>query len=376
MITNLETVISEYSVRNKNDEDIPVYSVTNDNGFCTGYFSKEIASKDKSTYKIVPRGYFAYNPSRINVGSIDWQNCEDQVIVSPLYVVFGISGAVDRQYLLYYLKSDIASMYINAYATGSVRDILKLTDLCKIPILLRPLDEQRKIAAVLDKISDLTDKRRRQLDKLDELVKSRFVEMFGNFLGNQGEKTTLSDVCKIITDGTHQPPEFVPSGIPFLFVSNIVTNEITYDAEKFISEDTYNELIKRTPIELGDILLSTVGSYGHPAIVKSDKRFCFQRHIAYLKPKAELVDSVYLHSAILSDDVQRQIGENVKGIAQKTLNLSEIRKIKVPLPSMESQKRFAEMVTHIDKIKLQVHASLDKLEMLKKAIMQEYFVMR
>ena len=376
MITNLETVISEYSVRNKNDEDIPVYSVTNDNGFCTGYFSKEIASKDKSTYKIVPRGYFAYNPSRINVGSIDWQNCEDQVIVSPLYVVFGISGAVDRQYLLYYLKSDIASMYINAYATGSVRDILKLTDLCKIPILLRTLDEQRKIAAVLDKISDLTDKRRRQLDKLDELVKSRFVEMFGNFLGNQGEKTTLSDVCKIITDGTHQPPEFVPSGIPFLFVSNIVTNEITYDAEKFISEDTYNELIKRTPIELGDILLSTVGSYGHPAIVKSDKRFCFQRHIAYLKPKAELVDSVYLHSAILSDDVQRQIGENVKGIAQKTLNLSEIRKIKVPLPSMESQKRFAEMVTHIDKIKLQVHASLDKLEMLKKAIMQEYFVMR
>ena len=267
-------------------------------------------------------------------------------------------------------------MYINAYATGSVRDILKLTDLCKIPILLRPLDEQRKIAAVLDKISDLTDKRRRQLDKLDELVKSRFVEMFGNFLGNQGEKTTLSDVCKIITDGTHQPPEFVPSGIPFLFVSNIVTNEITYDAEKFISEDTYNELIKRTPIELGDILLSTVGSYGHPAIIKSDKRFCFQRHIAYLKPKAELVDSVYLHSAILSDDVQRQIGENVKGIAQKTLNLSEIRKIKVPLPSMESQKRFAEMVTHIDKIKLQVHASLDKLEMLKKALMQKYFVMR
>lgn len=374
MITNLEAVISEYSVRNKNDEDIPVYSVTNDKGFCTGYFSKEIASKDKSTYKIVPRGYFAYNPSRINVGSIDWQNCEDQVIVSPLYVVFSVSGAVDRQYLLYYLKSDVASVYINTYATGSVRDILKLTDLGKIPIKLRPLDEQRKITAVLDKISDLTAKRRRQLDKLDELVKSRFVEMFGDFLYSQDEKTTLAEVCKIITDGTHQPPEFVPSGIPFLFVSNIATNEITYDAEKFISEDTYNELIKRTPIELGDILLSTVGSYGHPAIVKSDKRFCFQRHIAYLKPKAELVDSVYLQSAILSDDVQRQIEQNVKGIAQKTLNLSEIRKIKVPLPSMESQKRFAEMVTHIDKIKLQVRTSLDKLEMLKKAFMQEYFL--
>lgn len=279
---------------------------------------------------------------------------------------------VDVDYLCYSLMFYDVTGLVN----GATRKKLTQADMRKIEIPLPPLDEQRKIASVLDKISDLTAKRRRQLDKLDELVKSRFVEMFGNFLGNQGEKTTLSDVCKIITDGTHQPPEFVPSGIPFLFVSNIVTNEITYDAEKFISEDTYNELIKRTPIELGDILLSTVGSYGHPAIVKSDKRFCFQRHIAYLKPKAELVDSVYLHSVILSDDVQRQIEKNVKGIAQKTLNLSEIRKIKVPLPSMESQKRFAEMVTHIDKIKLQVRASLDKLEMLKKARMQEYFVMR
>ena len=192
---------------------------------------------------------------------------------------------------------------------------LNKTTLATINVRVPSLDEQRKIAAVLDKIGDLTAKRRRQLDKLDELVKSRFVEMFGDYLDNQDEKVTLADVCRIITDGTHQPPEFVSSGIPFLFVSNIVTNKITYEAEKFISEETYNELIKRTPIELGDILLSTVGSYGHPAIVESDKRFCFQRHIAYLKPKTEMVDSMYLHSAILSDDVQRQIEKDVKGIA-------------------------------------------------------------
>ena len=118
------------------------------------------------------------------------------------------------------------------------------------------------------------------LAKLDELVKSRFVELFGDIPGE--EKVMMADICKIITDGTHQPPQFVKTGIPFLFVSNIVTNEIHYDAEKFISEETYSELIQRTPIEIGDILLSTVGSYGHPAIVKSDKPFCFQRHIAYL----------------------------------------------------------------------------------------------
>lgn len=99
--------ITEYSVRNKSDENIPVYSVTNSQGFCTEYFDKEVASKDKSTYKIVPRGFFAYNPSRINVGSVDWQRSEERVIVSPLYNVFSVSEELDKQYLFYFLKSDI-----------------------------------------------------------------------------------------------------------------------------------------------------------------------------------------------------------------------------------------------------------------------------
>ena len=82
--------IQEYSVRNKTRADIPVYSVTNDKGFCQDYFDRDLSSDDKSGYKIVPNGYFAYNPSRINVGSVACQFVEDKVIVSPLYVVFGV----------------------------------------------------------------------------------------------------------------------------------------------------------------------------------------------------------------------------------------------------------------------------------------------
>ena len=200
---------------------------------------------------------------------------------------------------------------------------------------------------------------------------SRFIELFGDT--PDGEKVAMADICRIITDGTHQPPKFVSEGIPFLFVSNIVTNEIRYDAQKFISEETYAELIKRTPIAIGDILLSTVGSYGHPAVVKTEKPFCFQRHIAYLKPNADIVDSEYLRGAILSADVQRQIDEGVKGIAQKTLNLSEIRKIRLPLPPIESQKQFAAFVEQTDKSKFAIQQSLEKLETLKKALMQKYF---
>lgn len=114
--------IKEYSERNKGNEDIPVYSVTNSQGFCTEYFGKEVASQDKTTYKIVPQGYFAYNPSRINVGSVDWQRYEKRVIVSPLYNVFSVSEGIDRQYLYYFLRSDLGRQMIKAKASGSVRD--------------------------------------------------------------------------------------------------------------------------------------------------------------------------------------------------------------------------------------------------------------
>lgn len=171
----LGNYITPYSVKNKNNEDIPVYSVTNSEGFCRDYFSKEVASKDKTTYKIVPKGCFAYNPSRINVGSIDWQRKEDRVIVSPLYNVFTISEELDAQFLYYYLKSDMSLHYIKELASGSVRDNLKLETLMKFPIPELPLTEQKKISSILDNLTEAVSLANMCLQKLDQLVKSREV---------------------------------------------------------------------------------------------------------------------------------------------------------------------------------------------------------
>ena len=137
-------------------------------------------------------------------------------------------------------------------------------------------------------------------------------------------------------------------------VSNITGDVITYDTTKFITEATYNELMKRTPIEIGDVLLSTVGSYGHPALVEDSTKFSFQRHIALLKPNKTLVDSRFLHTAILAPDAQRQIDELVQGVAQKTLNLSAIKKIRIPVPSMDAQAAFIRFVRQSDKSKFAV----------------------
>ena len=276
---------------------------------------------------------------------------------------------INNRYLMYQLQN--MQSFLEKEARGVAQKGIYLKQVSQLDIKLPELEQQKQIVKVLDKASKLIFLRRQQLAKMDELVKARFVEMFGDI--SNSRKVPMQDVCKIITDGTHQPPKFVLSGIPFLFVSNIVTNEIHYDAEKFISEETYNELIKRTPIEVGDVLLSTVGSYGHPAVVKENKPFCFQRHIAYLKPNNSVVNSEYLRCAILSTDLQRQIDESVKGIAQKTLNLSEIRKLRLPLPSLSLQNQFAAFVERVDQQKQTVQQSLDRLELMKKALMQEYF---
>lgn len=273
----------------------------------------------------------------------------------------------DVDYVCYSLMYYDVSGLVN----GATRQKLTQADMRKMTIPDRSIEEQKNIAAVLNKLTHLISLRKQQLAKLDELVKARFVEMFGNVPGSNF--ANIEDVCCIVTDGTHQPPKFVEAGIPFLFVSNIVGNIITYDTEKFISEDTYAELIKRTPVEIGDILLSTVGSYGHPAIVQTKDKFCFQRHIAYLKPKHELIDSTYFHAALLSERTQRQIEYKVKGIAQKTLNLSEIRTISIPLSPLNEQRAFSDFAAQVSRQKLTIQQSLNNLELLKKSLMQEYF---
>ena len=363
MIVKIGDVISEYSVRNKFDENIPVYSVTNEKGFCTGYFSKEVASKDKSTYKIVPRGYFAYNPSRINVGSVDWQKYEDRVIVSPLYVVFGVSDRLDRQYLLHYLKSDMMLSFIKEYATGSVRDNLKLADLGKFPINLRPVEEQRQIAATLDKIDELIAKRRQQLDKLDELVKSRFIEMFVETdVVSEWPYHTIADVSDDMRTGPFgsalHHDEFVDSGVFVLGIDNAVENKFSYSRMRYITEEKYQQLKKYT-VHPGDVIITIMGTVGRSAVIPVDMPKAINtKHLACITPKAETIDAQFLSCAFqVHPDIRMQLQKQCKGAIMDGLNLTIIKGLSFHIPPISLQKQFVEFYEQTDKSK-----SFDDLE--------------
>ena len=379
MITRIEELISEYSVRNKKSEDIPVYSVTNDRGFCTGYFSKEVASKDKSTYKIVPRGYFAYNPSRINVGSVDWQNCEDRVIVSPLYVVFSISEQLDQQYFLHYLKSDIMLNYIKEYATGSVRDNLKLSDLGKLSVNLRPLDEQRKIAAVLDKVSEFIAKRRQQLDKLDLLEKARFVEIFCNPIENANwEFVNMADISTDMRTGPFgsalRHNEFVETGIFVLGIDNAVENRFTYNRMRYITEEKYEQL-KRYTVRPGDVIITIMGTVGRSAVIPDNiPKAINTKHLACLTINRSKAQPMFVCCAFqMHPEIRQQLTGQAKGAIMDGLNLTIIKKLSFKLPPLEIQNEFVKFFGATEKTKTIIEESLMKLETIKKALMQEYF---
>ncbi len=278
---------------------------------------------------------------------------------------------LSRNVDLSFLKYQLENFDFSSVISGSAQPQITREGLQKVVLILFDLQEQKAIAEKLDKVSILIEKRKQQLSLLDTLVKSKFVEMFGGISKQNWVK--LCDCCNLITDGTHQPPKFQRNGIPFLFVSNLSNNEINYNTSKFISESTYLELIKRTPIDVGDILLSIVGSYGHPAIVKVKKKFCFQRHIAYMKPNIEKINGFYLHSALMSQYLQEQIEGKVKGVAQKTLNLAEVKTLRLPLPSLDLQNPFADFAEKTEELKAKIKQSLAALELLKKSLMQKYF---
>lgn len=378
MKVRLGDYIQEYSVKNKYDEDFPVYSVTNKKGFCKDFFSKDVASKDKTTYKIVPRGCFAYNPSRINVGSVDWQRKEEKVIVSSLYNVFAVSPKLNQQYLYYYLKSKISLYYIKNVATGSVRDNLKLSMLYEFPINLPDIMEQQCIVKILDTVCSLILIYQQKLDQYDNLIKARFVEMFGTLQDNQYGYSivTIEAVCSMIKDGTHQTPiytENTETGYKFLSSKDVMTQKIDWTNIKYISSDLHEKLYATIKPQRNDILMSKNGvNYGVAAVNDTDEIFDIYVSLALLRPK-EVINPVYLRCVINSPDTKRQFAKSIKGIGVPNLHLGEIRKTKILLPSLARQNQFAAFVHQVDKSKLAVQKALDETQLLFDSLMQQYF---
>ena len=280
---------------------------------------------------------------------------------------------LDSQYLYYWLKAN--KEYLQDLGVGATFKEISKTVIANVEIPLPPLAEQRRIASILDQADTLRQKRQQAIENLDQLLQTTFIDMFGDPVDNlKGlETVALLDLCKKVTDGTHQSPKWTTEGIPFLFISNIVDGEIDYSSQKFIDQVTYDSLTKSTKIELNDILYTTVGSYGNVARVKSDQLFCFQRHIAHIKPSFDKVNPKFLEKMLSSYGVRRQADRLVRGVAQKTLNLKDLKEIIVFNIPLVEQNHFVQKCEVIESLKIKSKLALNQADDLFKSLQNQAF---
>lgn len=275
------------------------------------------------------------------------------------------------RYLYYFLDKYVETL--REQSIGGVIKYIKLGNLTEASIPLPPLDEQRKIAAILDKVSDLIAKRRQQMDKLDEMVKARFVEMFGDPVGNSmgWQKIALGKRCDIVTGNTpsRADPENYGNFIEWIKSDNINTPAVLLtEAQEYLSETGFH---KCRFVEAGRLLMTciagSINCIGNVAV--TDRRVAFNQQINAIVPKQDDVLYLYWLMLLSKPAIHSTINMALKGILSK----GQLSEMTFPFPPLELQNQFAVFVKKTEKIKANINRSLEKLETLKKALIQEYF---
>ena len=282
------------------------------------------------------------------------------------------SDAIYNEYLYFFLKSK--TDYLNSLGRGATFKEISKSIVESIEIPLPEVNQQKEIAEKFKKLEQLISLRKQQLAKLDELVKARFVEMFGDPVNNPMNypKSQLGKVCDV-RDGTHDSPEYYDVGYPLVTSKNVTGGKIDLSECNLISEDDYKKICERSKVDRGDIIMPMIGTVGKPVIVNIEPMFAI-KNVALIKFTLDsLVTNIYIKTLLESDYFDRAVLDKIRGGTQKFIALGDIRKLEIILPDLKHQQCFSTFVERVDKQKQTVQQSLEKLELMKKALMQEYF---
>jgi len=278
---------------------------------------------------------------------------------------------LDIDYLCYSLMFYDLTNYIN----GATRQKLTQTAMKKIHLFLPPLQEQKEIVGILDKLNNIIKKYKQQLEKLDELIKSKFNEMFGDPIDNTKEwkKCILEKVCDV-RDGTHDSPKYIAYGNHALITSkNIKNGEFDFSVLNYITDEDYDKINKRSKVDVGDMLMPMIGTIGNPIIIKEEVSFAIKNVALFKFNKQNKLKNIYLQFLLKSNFFEYIMQQEIKGGTQKFFALKNIRKMVVPIPPIELQNKFAEFVKKIENLKEKFQKQINLYTELLNKKMDEYF---
>ena len=226
-----------------------------------------------------------------------------------------------------------------------------------------PMDKQISIVKQLDLISDTIAKYTNQIENLDNLVKARFIEMFGDLKSNEKDwdLKTFEEMSVLITDGEHSTPKRTKEGIYLLSARNILNHYLQLEDVDYIDRDEYIRIAKRVVPKKGDILISCSGTIGRCCSVPDCLQFQMVRSVALIRFK-EVINPIFAEYMITSDYLQEQINSSKTMSSQANLFQGKIRKLKGFLPPIELQNQFANFVQQVDKSRFDIKKSITELE--------------
>lgn len=368
----LKELIKEVNERNKGEKVKRVLSVTNSRGFVSQeeYFEGTVHSANISNYKIVRKNQFAYNPSRVNVGSIDILKDYEEGALSPMYIVFEVDTTkLLPDFFKYYFQTNRFFENVKNNTQGSVRNSLSFKALSDFDYLLPPIEEQEKIVEILKTIDSIIEKHESLLEEKNQFIKSLFVEMFGDPIENPKNYkiVKLSDIADYWNGLTYKPTDVNKKGTIVLRSSNIQNSQLNYqDIVRVNCNIKEKQYVKDNDI----LMCSRNGStrlVGKVAVIKDIKeKMTFGAFMMIIRSEYY----PYLFSYFQTDAFRNQIKYGATTtINQITGNM--LNKIKLPLPDKDDINQFAEIVKQIDKQKVELEKLITNYKALKKGLMQK-----
>ncbi len=283
-----------------------------------------------------------------------------------------LRSKTNNKFLCYYLNA----FDYKGYVSGTTRYKLTQAEMKRIMVPVPPLEEQARIVARIEELFSQLESGVETLKQTKEQLavyrQAVLKEAFDSL-----ETVTVDSICTHVTDGDHQPPPKAEKGVPFIMISNIENKTINWNGTAFVGEEYYNALNDKRCPKRGDVLYTVTGSFGIPVMVDFDKRFCFQRHIALLRPN-ESITQKYLFYALQEPSVYIQARDQATGTAQKTVGLAILRRLNIPyIKSIKKQEQIAAKIeaslSVCDQIEQTVDAALQQAEALRQSILKKAF---